>query len=223
MQKVVRLHNPVIEFDKVKTSRFDALLVALDGQHFVDRKVASDIAQELDVAKFQQPIGIVQEQCRRIDAETPAVEIDEAIELGQDVGEIVPNFFEGKHGTGTRATGRIADHHRAAAAERDWTVSEALERSEHHDAEHVPDVQGPRSRVEPDIGRHNPLLEGAAEQVGVGDILQIPTVLQVVERVDSRLTRELRGRQSGRGGGLILSGHRIAVSPFKRKKVRPPG
>ena len=56
--KIVRLHYHIIEL-KERKSLFHALLIALGTQHIVYREAGADLAQQLNIIKVKQPIGVV--------------------------------------------------------------------------------------------------------------------------------------------------------------------
>ena len=59
--EIICLEQHIIKFDEIETG-FQADLVALGGEHSVYAEMPADISQEFNVAKIDEPVGIVKEQ-----------------------------------------------------------------------------------------------------------------------------------------------------------------
>ena len=120
MIEVVGLHDHVVELQEGQ-ALFHALLVALSTEHVVDGEACADLAQELDIIEVQQPVGVVDH-----DGFTFA-EINESLHLALEALGVVVDILLGQHFAHIGAAGRIADHGRAAADERDGLVARHLQ------------------------------------------------------------------------------------------------
>jgi hypothetical protein len=88
--------------------------------------MAANITQERDVVQREQPVGIVEQQCRRIVAPSVSFEIEVALKLRQDALQIGANLPFGNDGPRRGLAGRVANQRGAAAAKRDRPVAEPL-------------------------------------------------------------------------------------------------
>ena len=61
LDKIVGLQQLIVEFDE-RQPAFQADFVRLRRQHTVDRKMAADVAEKINVLEIQQPIGIVDDR-----------------------------------------------------------------------------------------------------------------------------------------------------------------
>ena len=59
-EKVIRLQQLIVELEK-RQAGFQALLVDFEGQHAIDAEVATNIAQEINIAQIGQPIDVVEQ------------------------------------------------------------------------------------------------------------------------------------------------------------------
>ena len=142
MEEVVGLDETVIELDEVEAlTAVQPGAVGLQGQHLVDREVTADIAEERDVLKLEEPVGVVQHQRRRIVAETTALVVEVFRQLGLNADQVVLKIFQRDHLARRGLAGWIADHGGATAAEGDWPVTHSLQGGEQHDGDHVPGMQ----------------------------------------------------------------------------------
>ena len=118
--EIIGLHDHVVELQEGQ-ALFHALLVALCTEHIVDGEACADLAQELDIIEVQQPVGVVDH-----DGFTFA-EINESLHLALEALGVVVDILLGQHFAHIGAAGRIADHGRAAADERDGLVARHLQ------------------------------------------------------------------------------------------------
>ena len=167
--EVVGLEHHVVELEKGELVR--AVEPELDGihrQHAVDREIAPDVAQEVDVVEWCQPLGIVDHDGRI----WPAVEIDEAREGLLQALLVGLDLVVGEQHAQLVLARRIADTRRAAAHQSDRPVAGLLEPAQHHDREQIADVIAFCRAVVADIGGDHAGGERRVEPFGIGALIQ---------------------------------------------------
>ena len=157
--EVVGLQDHVVELEEGQlVLAVEAELDRIDRQHAVDREVAADIAQEVDVVERRQPLGVVDHD-RGV---RPPVEVDEVGEGRLEALLVGLDLVVGEELARLVLARRVADARRAAAHQRDRPVAGLLEPAQHHDREQVADVEARRRAVEADIGGDHALGETPA-------------------------------------------------------------
>ena len=168
LDEIVGLQDHVVEFEERQLLvALEAHAHAVEGQHAVDREMAPDIAQELDVVELRQPLGVVDHQ--RIAA--AIAEADEARERAPDAVLVPFDLIEGEQAPALVAAGRIADAGRAAAHQGDRLAAGLLQPMQHHDRQEMPDMQGRGRAVVAHIGGElaGPCL--GVEALGIGALV----------------------------------------------------
>ena len=102
---------------------------AVHRHHAVDREVASDIAQHLDVVELGQPLGVVDHG----GGIAAAAEGEEPREGLLDPDLVLLDLLQGEDLPRLVTTGRVADAGRAAAHQCDRRAARLLQPVQHHD------------------------------------------------------------------------------------------
>ena len=152
VEEVITLKELVGEFGKGHSfaglageAFFDAVL----GHHIVHRDVLAYVAGEVEETPAFHPVVVVDKFGTVAGS---GFEIEEAGELLPDAGDIVAEGllvqkvpFLGFHR-------RVANHSRCTSNQSNGFVSALLKMLENHNADHMSDVEGVGSRVNPHIG-----------------------------------------------------------------------
>ena len=171
MIEVVGLHDHVVELQEGQ-ALFHALLVALSTEHVIDREAGADLPQEFDIIEIQQPVGIVDH-----DGFTFA-EINESLHLTLEALGIVVDVLLRQHFAHVGAAGRVADHGRAAADERDGLVARHLQALHKCQRHKMAGGQGICRAVEADIELGLARVDHFADLRLIRDLLDKPSGLQ---------------------------------------------
>jgi hypothetical protein len=196
LEEVVGLQEHVVELEERQTG-LESGAIGLHAEHLVDREVAPVIAQELDVVQRSQPRRVVDH--RRLARR----EIEIVFQLAPNGGGVGVDLFWSHDPPGGRPVGRVADHRRPAADERDGTVPGALEVRHRHDADQVPEVQRVGRGIAAVVEGHLTGGEGATEGRLIGALIDESPLLQNVVDVPRRCGRP--GRRCSRGGHRLGS------------------
>src|SRR5262249_41011192 len=148
LDEVVALQDHIVELEEGEVLL--ALEPELDGvalDHLVDRDVAPDLAQELDIVQAKQPLGVVDHQ--RIGA--AVAEFQEFGENLLDAALVRLDLLGGKNPAALVLAGWVPDASSAAAHQRDGPVPGVLQPAQKHDLHQAADVQARRCAVEADI------------------------------------------------------------------------
>ena len=130
LDEVIGLQAHVVELDEGEfLLAFEPQLHRIHRQHAIDREVAADVAQEVDVVEAAQPFGVVEHQ--RVGR--AVAEGEEAFEDGPDRRLVGVDLLDGQKLAALVLAGRIADPRRAAADQRQRLAAGALQPGEHHD------------------------------------------------------------------------------------------
>ena len=187
LDEVVGLQDHVVEFEERQfLLALEPQLHRIEGEHAVDREVAADVAQEVDVVERVQPVGIVGHD--RVAA--GILEFEELGENGADALEIFVDEFVGQQAAAFVLAGGVADPRRAAAHQRDRAVAGLLQPVEHHDRQQRADVQRRRGAVEADIGGDRRGARERVERLRLGDLMDKAPAGEDVEKI--RLVRAHR-------------------------------
>ena len=104
----------------------------------------ADVAQKVDEALFDEPVGVVDHQRARV----PRVEVEEPLHLVAHALQVLADlFFRQQRALGALAGG-IADEAGAAAHHDDGPVAGALQLQQQHDRHEVAELQAGRRRIE---------------------------------------------------------------------------
>ena len=141
----------------------------------VDGEMPPDVSEERDIAELQEPIGVVDDP--------GAVEIPR--ELLTDAGQIALDLGQRQHRALRGAIGRVADHARPAAGDRDRAVAGTLEVGECHDADQAAGVQAGGCRVEALVQRQRAGVERATQGRLIRDLGQEAALAQGLQ--DARI------------------------------------
>ena len=177
LQKVIALHEHVGELQEGQAVLgLHARLVAVGGEHLVDREGGANVAHEVDKVEVTQPVAIVD------DNRLVLAKVEETTHLLLDLRNIIVDGLDGHHLTHVGLAGRIADHRGAAAHQGDRLVACALHMRHGHDRDVVTDMQGICSRVEADI-EGSRVLELLVQVLLVGYLRDKAAILEDVENV----------------------------------------
>ena len=176
LQEVVALHQHVVEFQEGQ-ALLHALLVALGRQHAVDREVHAHLAQEVHVVEVEQPVGVVGDDGLAVG------EVEEAAHLRLDALDVVVDLLAGEHLAQLALAGRVADHARAAAHQRDGAVTGLLHVRHRHDRDVMPDVQRVRGGVKADVEGHLLVFQHLVQVVLVNRLRDKASLAQHVQCV----------------------------------------
>ncbi len=195
-EEVVGLEQAVGEFGvgDALVARLQADAHRVPGHHGVDREVLADVAQEADEVELAQPFEVVDQQGAAISAGAarPGAEVEEALELAAQTGEVGRDLLASQHRPfGIPARG-VADQAGAAAHQGDRAVAGALQTGESQHRQQAPDVQAGGRRVEPDVGGEA-LLAHLVAQLGRGRLVDQPALLEVGVEVVGHLGPRLDG------------------------------
>ena len=179
LQEVVGLHQHVVELQEGQAA-LQALLVALRRQHAVDGEQRAHVPQEVDVIQIPQPVRVVHD-LRAVGL--GFIEIQEALHLLFDVGDVVVDVLHGQHLPEVALAAGVADHARAAAHQREGLVSSLLQVGHGHDRNVVADVQAVRGGVEAHVEGHHALVKGLVQLVLKGDLPDKSALFQKVQCV----------------------------------------
>ena len=114
--EIVGLQDHVVEFEEREfLLPIEPQLHGIEAQHAVDREVAADVAQEVDVVERVQPVGVVRH-------DRAGAEIEKAREHRADRGDIGVDLRGAQQGAAGILARRIADLAGAAAHQRDRTM-----------------------------------------------------------------------------------------------------
>ena len=147
MKEVVGLQERVGELGEAEARTVQAGLDAVAGQHGVDGKMLSDVAEKIEDADGAHPVGVVDEE-RRIGG---GIEIEQTAELAPDAGDIGFEDVAGEEIALGRLAARVADHAGGAARERDGAMAGQLEPAQDEEADEVAEVEAVGGRVEADV------------------------------------------------------------------------
>src|SRR5262245_20180901 len=137
------------------------------------------IAQELDIVERCQPLGVVEHQGRGLALAEP----QEASEHALDRLLVALDGLDGKDAPGLVLAGRVADPRGAAAHERDRLAARALQPSEHHDGNEMPNVQGWRRAVVADVADHFAVTPQTVEAGKIGTLVDIAALIERMEKI----------------------------------------
>lgn len=152
LDEIVGLQDHVVEFEEgQRLFALEPHLHAVERQHAVHREVAADVAQEFEIVDAEQPVGIVDHQ--RV---LGAVAVSQVVRKDRLDARYVGGDRFGRHQLPRLVLeGRVADHARAAAHQRNGSVSGRLQPVQHHDLNEPAGVQARSRGVEADIGSHS--------------------------------------------------------------------
>ena len=108
----------------------------------------ADFTQKIHVIEIQKPVRVI----HHFRGVFP-LKIDKPGHLFLETRHIMRDRLLRHHGTHIRSSGRIADHSRAAAEQRDRAMPRALHVRHRHDGNIVPDMETVCRRIESDIKR----------------------------------------------------------------------
>ena len=162
-----------------------AQLDRIHRQHPVDREMPPDVAQEVDVVELGEPIGVVGH-----DGVTLALaEADEMREGFADAGLVGRDLDDRQKLAAFVLAGRIADHRRAAAHQRNRLAARLLKPVQHHDLHERPDVQGRRRAIKADVARERPRTRLVVQALRIGALMNVSALLHHAQEVGSGLER----------------------------------
>ena len=166
--KIVGLKDRIIEFEKAQW------LIALEpqsdtvlGQHAIDREMPPDIAQQWDVAKFVEPIGVVDHD----GIARPIAETQEFCKDRPNPGHVGSDFGIVQQPAGSVLARGVADPRRAAAHQHDRLVPAFLKQAQQHNPEKVAHVQTVRRAVEAVIGYDATGAEALVKRLEIGALM----------------------------------------------------
>src|SRR6185369_1270949 len=127
MHEVVGLEQHVAEFGVADAGvAFDAAFDGVLGEHHVDRKVLTDVAEEFEVREASHPVMIVKQHCT-----TGTVEVEKATKLTFDAGDIFFELIQREQIALFTLSGWVADHACCTAHEGDGAMAGFLKAAKH--------------------------------------------------------------------------------------------
>ena len=130
----------------------EALLDRVFGHHVIDRNALADIADELQKRELLHPVVVV-DQLGRV--RFVGREVDQPLELPADTLLIAAQRLLVEQVALERLAGRVANHARRSADQKDRLMAATLEMLQDHHADQMPDMQRVGRRINPDVGgRH---------------------------------------------------------------------
>ncbi|MND53333.1 hypothetical protein D3C80_443680 [compost metagenome] len=180
LYEVVSLQDHVVEFEEgQRLLPVKARLDAVEGQHAVDREMATDIPQEFKVVDLAQPVAVVDHH-----GILSALPVGKVIgEDALDRGDVAFDRVDRHQLAGIVLERRIPDHAGAAAHQRDRPVTGLLHPVQHHDLDKSAGMKRRRRRVEADIGRHGFLGEQFVETCLVGDLVNEAALIERAKEI----------------------------------------
>ena len=165
LQIVVGLQQEVVELQKAQ-SGVEPPAVGLEAQHAVHREVAPDLAQEVEVAEFGEPVGVVHDD--------GALQVDEAADLAPHQLGVARHRLHRQQGAHVVPVGGVADARGAAADQQHRLVAGALQARHRQQADQVTGVQARPRRVDAQVEGNLPLVEEPGQGRGAGGLLDQP-------------------------------------------------
>ena len=170
VQEVIGLEQAVVNLDKVQTlAALQSRAVGLGGQDFVDAEVAADIAQELQIAKFGQPVGVVD------DRDVGLLAFEETIHLAADGPGVGGHALRTEQVAGLGPVGGITDQTSSAACQQHRVVTRLCQVGGQRQRDQVPGVEAWGGRIEPDVKRTR-LVQGRTQAIRVRHRMDEPAV-----------------------------------------------
>ena len=178
--------------------------------------MAAVVAQERNVAKLVQPVGIVDQQrlvaCRTGPAsmvgpgsQASLAELEKALERAPDPGAVDGQRRVVEELAALVLARRVADLGRAAADQRDRAVAGALHPAQHHDADEVADVQAVGGAVEADVGGQPLPRRERVDRVEIGRLVDEAALCQLADEL-----RTVPGHRPACASAVSGSGRSIA-------------
>ncbi len=140
-----------------------------------------DVAQKVDVLELRQPVGVVGHDCVML----ALAEADEMRERLADARLVGLDLFDRQQLAALVLAGRIADHRRAAAHQRDRLAAGLLKPVQHHDLHQRADMQRGSRAVEADIRGERPRARLVVEPAEIGTLMDIAALLHHAQKVGS--------------------------------------
>ena len=116
----------------------------------------------------------------------PRIEVEDALELGLDRGDVVPKGVAVEQVAFLAAAAGVADHAGGAAGQRDRTVTRKLEPAQPELAHQMADVQGVSRRVEPDVDPDRSFRQPRPQDVAVRRVVHEAARLEIRDEVHGR-------------------------------------
>ena len=211
VQEVVGLEQHVAELGE-RQPRFESRLHRLLLQHDVHREVLADVAQEIDHALLDQPLGVVQQQRGR----GTGAEFQKPRGLVAHAMHVLADFFLGEQRALARLPRGIADQAGPAAHQHDRPMAGALQIGEQHQRHEIAELQRGCRRVEAAVGGDRSLGEMGGE--AGRPLLDEASPLQFLQHV-----RLCHGGESIALLGCYTDG--FTDTPFaapRRRRISPP-
>jgi anhydro-N-acetylmuramic acid kinase len=175
--EIIALKNHIVEFkERQGLLAVKARLDTVEGQHAVDGKVTTDIAQEFQIVELCQPVGIVDH-----DSGIFAFIVENIAVDSLDTGNIGVDLLNTEQLPLIVAKRRVTHHRCAAAHQADGLVAGFLEPIEHGDGDEIADMDAGSRCVIADIGRHSFLLEQCIQTGFIGNLVDEPAFFEGVK------------------------------------------
>ncbi len=181
LDEVVALQQHVVELDERQLLlTVEAQLRRIHRQHSVDREMAADVTQELDVVQRRQPLGIVDH-----DGLARAVaERQEPRKHALDRILVRVDGLDGKNAPRLVAARGIADARGAAAHQRDRLAgARGLQPVQHHDRQQMADVERGGGAVVADVGDDLALCGERIESGKIGALMDVAALDENVQEI----------------------------------------
>ncbi len=191
----------------------------------------SHLTEEIDIIQVHQPVRVVHHQ------RLPVGKVDEAAHLNLEAVNVVLNLFLRHHPAHRVLAGRIADHTRPAAEQRDGTVARHLKPLHQAERHEMPHMKAVGRGVEADVEGRLPVVHKLADLLLVRYLRDQAARLQLFINLHgsspSQYVRPSAGRKparpglsvhrrNGRGSPALLRQIRIPVILCRLPVPRPP-
>ena len=141
----------------------------------------ADVPNELDVVQVHQPVRVVHHQRLGAALLQPVAELDETAHLLFEALAVVVDGLFRHHGAQVAPAGRVANHARAAANQRDRPVPRHLQPLHQAQCHEMPYVQAVRRGVEADVERGLSVVDQFLDLLFIRQLGQKASRFQFVE------------------------------------------
>ena len=188
--EVIGLETHVVEFEERQlVLTLEAQLDGIHRQHAVDREMAADLAQEIDVVEAGEPLGIIGHD--RIGL--ALAEVQEFRKGSPDPRLVGLDRLLREELAALILAGRIADPRRTAADQRHGLAAGLLQPAQHHDRKDRTSVKRGGGAIKADIG-------GEIAALGLGvEPGEVRTLMEEAARREHGEEIGLRMKSVGQG------------------------
>ncbi len=186
LAEVVALQDAVVELEERQPLlTLQPQAHAVEREHPVDAEMRPDLAQQLDIAEFVEPVGVVRHDC----VGGAVAEAQKWLDVAADARHVACDLRVAQQLPRLLAEGRVADARRAAAHQRHRPVAVALKQPQQHDLHHVADMQAVRGAIEADIAADHAGAQCRTQRLVIGALVD--------EAARGRFGKEIAARHDG--------------------------